>query len=62
MVVTVFILIDLYLTSALLGAALDNPLTPKALASNTGIIEYFILERKDHLYLTVQNKFLQFLH
>lgn len=60
MVVTIFILIDLDITSILLGAPLDNPLVQKALASCIDIVEYFILERKGkNLYLTVQSKPLQ---
>lgn len=53
----IFILIDLDITLALLGASLDNPLVPRALANNIDIIEYFLFVRIDkNLYITVQSK------
>lgn len=58
--VIIFILIDLDITLAHLGASLDNPLVSKALANNIDIIEYFLFVRIDeNLYITVQSKLLQ---
>lgn len=55
--VVIFILIDLDIILALLGASLDSPLVPKALANNIDIIEYFLFVRIDkNLYITVQSK------
>lgn len=56
----IFILINLDITLALLGASLDNPLVPKALANNRDIIEHFLFVRIDkNLYVTVQSKLFQ---
>lgn len=56
-------LIDLDIASSPLGTPLQNPLAPKTLESNTDIIGYFIMERKNKIYISLcKANSLQFAH